>query len=172
MASLKASTDLQNLIKKIVPDTYFPVGSIYLSTSKTNPGTKFGGTWKNVGGDKYLIGYSTNTWFNRPGTSTGSNGKSGSWNTDNTSISVNQMPAHAHSAGLNNSGEHEHVLWFGGGANSGTGAQIPVANQRWGQDIAGQTKGTHDHGGIWMSNTGGGQGHNHFHVSPYFIVVI
>lgn len=54
MATLKASSDLQSLIKKIVLDTYFPVGSIYLSVNKTNPGSTFGGTWELVTNDSYL----------------------------------------------------------------------------------------------------------------------
>lgn len=180
MASLKASADLQNLIKKIVLDTYFPVGSIYLSTSKTNPGTIFGGTWKNVGGDKYLIGYSTNTWFDKPGTSTGSNGKSGSWNTDNTAISIAQLPAHSH--GMNGAGGHTHQVYlngdtnfpmigFPGWAGSTVSMQRVLMNQSNGTGFYMHTgnPGDHTHG---IHNTGSGQGHNHFHVSPYFVVVI
>lgn len=60
MATLKASSDLQLLIKKIVLDIYFPVGSIYLSVNKTNPGSTFGGTWELVTNDSYLHCYNPN----------------------------------------------------------------------------------------------------------------
>lgn len=174
MATLKASSDLQALIKKIVLDTYFPVGSIYLSVNKTNPGSTFGGTWELVSNDSYLHCYNpNNAWFANIGVNNkGTGNQVGSFSTNNTSLSVAQLPAHSHSAWLNNSGEHEHIMWFGGGANSGNGGQIPVANQRWGQDVAGQTKGGHDHGGISVANTGSGQGHNHFHILPFYIVAV
>ena len=48
----------------IYPCPYFPVGSIYLSLSTTNPSTYFGGTWELIK-DRFLIGaggsYNVNT---------------------------------------------------------------------------------------------------------------
>lgn len=55
MAELKISNDLQNVIKKVVLDTYFPVGSIYMSVSDTSPQTLFGGTWERING-RFLLG--------------------------------------------------------------------------------------------------------------------
>jgi len=34
----------------------YPVGSIYVSTSNTNPGTTFGGTWESFGAGRTLVG--------------------------------------------------------------------------------------------------------------------
>ena len=36
---------VNNIFKKLA-DTYFPVGTIYITKSKTNPGTIVGGTWE------------------------------------------------------------------------------------------------------------------------------
>lgn len=150
----------------------FPIGAIYMSVDSRNPSTIFGGKWEQIkdrfllsAGDTYKIG------------TTG--GKSShNHTTGNCTLNTNQIPSHSHSAGLNNGGEHKHTFWFGGGANSGNGGQIPVANSRWGQDTAGQTTGWHDHGGVWVGASGGGQAHNHGNTGnannmpPYLVVFI
>lgn len=65
MATLKISSDLQNVIKKIVLDTYFPVGSLYLTVGSENPNTTIGGTWVRFGNGKTLVGVDTSqTEFN------------------------------------------------------------------------------------------------------------
>lgn len=50
MAELKISSDLQNIIKKVVLDTYFPVGSLYLTVGSENPNNTIGGTWSKISG--------------------------------------------------------------------------------------------------------------------------
>lgn len=94
MATLKASSDLQSLIKKIVLDTYFPVGSIYLSVNKTNPGSTFGGTWELVTNDSYLHCYNPNNqWFANIGVNNnGTGNQQGSFNTNDTVLTVEQLP--------------------------------------------------------------------------------
>lgn len=179
MASLKCSNDLQSLIKKIVLDTYFPVGSIYLSVSTTNPGTKFGGTWELVAGEKYLLGYSSsNTWFNKPGYDRGSTNGPGGWNTNNTTLTVNQIPSHGH--GCDGAGGHSHMVYLNGDHNfpliafpgwtgNASGSRFSHNGSGGGFYVYTGTDGHHAHG---IQATGGSQGHNHFHVSPYYTVCV
>ena len=60
MATLKISSDLENVIKKVVLDTYFPVGSLYLTVGSENPNNTIGGTWIRFGNGKTLVGVDTN----------------------------------------------------------------------------------------------------------------
>ena len=65
MATLKISSDLQNVIKKVVLDTYYPVGSLYLTVGSEDPNTTIGGTWVRFGNGKTLVGVDTSqTEFN------------------------------------------------------------------------------------------------------------
>lgn len=134
------------------------MGSIFISTVNTNPSTYFGGTWERIKG-RFLLAADDGTY--KLGTTGGA---------ATVTLTTDQIPAHSHSAWLNNGGGHNHVFWFGGGANSGNGGQIPVANSRWGQDTAGQTDGSHDHGGISVANSGGGKSHNN--MPPYLVVYV
>ena len=57
--------NLQNVIKKVVLDTYFPVGSLYLTVGSEDPNTTIGGTWVRFGNGKTLVGVDTSqTEFN------------------------------------------------------------------------------------------------------------
>ena len=59
MAELKISNDLQNVIKKVVLDTYYPVGKIYISVGNENPNETIGGTWEVFGTGRCLVGVDT-----------------------------------------------------------------------------------------------------------------
>ena len=49
-------------------NSIYPVGSVYISTSSTNPGTLFGGTWEAYGTGRTLVGIdSSQTVFNTVG---------------------------------------------------------------------------------------------------------
>ncbi len=152
-----ASLHVANELVKAIASVLYPVGSIYISTNTTNPSTYLGGTWAQVAKDCYLVGYdASNTWFNKPGTSKGSNGKSGSWNTDNHTLTINQIPAHNHEYA------DRMMIWDASGNNTdivqdGSFDNACLRFKSWG------TK---------TNNTGGGQGHNHFHVSPFYIVTV
>ena len=63
-------------------DVFFPVGSLYLTYSNTNPSKFLGGSWVLYSSDRYLRG----------GASNAAVGGTGGSNT----ISVNQMPQHSH----------------------------------------------------------------------------
>lgn len=146
MASLHLAQEIFKLI--------YPIGSIYLSTSTTNPSTYFGGTWEQVAKESYLLGYNgSNTWFDKPGQNKGSKNGPGGWNTGSTTLTINQIPGHTHEIDI------------GSFANSGTENWNAISNAH----IAPKN----DQGTRYRTRSvGGGQGHNHFHVSPYYIVVV
>lgn len=65
----------------------YPVGSIYMSVNNTNPGTLFGGTWKQIKG-KFLVGVdSSDTDFNI-------SEKTGGEKTH--TLTIEEMPSHKH----------------------------------------------------------------------------
>lgn len=158
MASLHVASELVKAITNII----YPVGSIYISTNTANPASYLGGTWSQVAKDCYLIGYNAgNTWFDKPGTSKGSNGKSGSWNTDNHTLTIDQMPSHKHPFRV----VKERQDQFTGGEHA---SDLPVASRTNGDNI-GWSNFAND---TAVGSSGGGKGHNHFHVSPYYTVVV
>lgn len=85
---LKSIDDLTNNdLKTSLLNFIYPVGSLYWSSNPTNPGTLFGGTWKQIkdcfvlaAGDTYTNG------------ATGGNA--------NTTLTVDNLPSHTH--GMNN----------------------------------------------------------------------
>lgn len=84
MATLRISDDLKNVIKKVVLDTYFPIGSLYLTVGNENPNTTIGGTWSKISGYYLYADTSINN--------TGYTGKG----TQGHAITVEQMPSHSH----------------------------------------------------------------------------
>jgi hypothetical protein len=142
-------------------DLIYPVGSIYISTTSTNPNSLFGvGTWEAFATGRTLIGIDANqTEFNTIEKTGGEK---------NHTLSISEMPSHNHSARLNNNGGHVHNMKFGSGANSGDGSIIPIASNYYGMDNGSMTDGSHDHGGITVDNNGGGTAHNN--MPPYITV--
>ena len=85
------ATDYSNLSTKVnnMGTTLFPIGSIYLSVSNTNPGTFLGGTWVAFGQGRTLIGINTSDGdFNTVEKTGGSKTKT---------LAVTNLPAHTHS---------------------------------------------------------------------------
>lgn len=149
MASLHVASELVKAITNII----YPVGSIYISTNTANPSSYLGGTWEQVAKESYLLGYNgSNTWFDRPGQNKGSKNGPGSWNTGNTTLTINQIPGHTHEIDI------------GSFANGG---------ESWDSIKNGHIAPTNNQGTRYKTRSaGGGQGHNHFHVSPYYTVVV
>lgn len=56
MAELKISSDLQNVIKKVVLNTYYPIGKIYITEGNEDPNVTIGGTWIKFGAGRCLVG--------------------------------------------------------------------------------------------------------------------
>lgn len=76
--------DKQNAMRSVL-DFFYPVGSIYISTSSTfNPQTAWGGTWKKTADGRCLIGASDKY----PLRSTGGEAEH--------TLTVNEMPTHRH----------------------------------------------------------------------------
>ena len=84
MAELKISSDLQNVIKKVVLDTYFPVGSLYLTVGSEDPNSTIGGTWTKLSGYYLYADTSINN--------TSYTGKG----TQDHILTTDQMPSHKH----------------------------------------------------------------------------
>lgn len=63
-------------------DKIYPIGSIYISTSSTNPHDLFGGTWEQLR-DRFLLGCGTKE-----------NGTIGG--EENHTLTVTEMPSHYH----------------------------------------------------------------------------
>lgn len=102
MATLKISSDLQNVIKKVVLDTYFPVGSLYLTVGNENPNTTIGGTWVRFGNGKTLVGVDTSdSDFNSVEKTGGSK-----YLQQHSHKLVNQIIAHGYGGGWNLVGEN------------------------------------------------------------------
>ena len=64
-------------------DQVYPVGSIYMSTTNTNPSIIFGGTWEQIK-DRFLL-------------SAGDTYEAGSMGGEaNHTLTINEMPSHSH----------------------------------------------------------------------------
>lgn len=127
------------------PTAYFnkiyPVGSIYMSVSSTNPSILFGGTWTKIEG-RFLYG-TNNTPKNTGGSKT----------TDSTVLTIEQMPSHNH-----------YIKGFRGPDQWGQG-YIWMRAAGDGNNIEG---GQSD--GNYTKAIGGNQGHTHTFMPPYFEV--
>lgn len=84
MATLKISSDLQNIIKKVVLDTYYPIGKLYLSVGNEDPNQTIGGTWTKLSGYYLYADTSINN--------TSYTGK----HTQNHTLTIDQIPSHNH----------------------------------------------------------------------------
>ena len=81
-------------------DAIYPVGSIYMSTSSTNPGNIFGGTWSAYSQGRVLVGYdSTQAEFNTVNKTGGNKLTTHTHTTANHTLTVDEMPGHSHAVG-------------------------------------------------------------------------
>lgn len=121
----------------------FPVGSIYITTNSTNPGTWLGGTWAAFGAGRVPVGFdSGQTEFD-------TDEETGGEKTH--TLTTDEMPTHTHSPSNG-------TLYRGG--NSATSGRVSNA------DSAGTGVVTN---GSWnVGDAGGGQAHNN--LQPYIVV--
>ena len=138
----------------------YPVGSIYMSMSATNPATLFGvGTWKRISQGRMLLGADDSGY------------KAGATGGEAThTLTVNEMPAHSH--GISNSGDHTHNF-YGSDNNNGPlteGDGLDTeGNGHFTHNVRFTTSsaGAHTH---TISNSGGGAAHNN--MPPYLVCYI
>lgn len=179
---------LEKFFKAKMLDTIYPVGSVYMSASSTNPRTLFGvGTWERIGAGRGLIDAGG-------AIAAGSTGGA-----DTHALTVNEMPAHSHQGSTSSAGSHTHTRgsmnitggfgWFDGtisglwgafhdagqracksgksGRDDFHGPAVFDASRNW----VGETSwnGAHTHA-VTVGNTGGGQS---FSIrNPYLAVYI
>ena len=159
-----ASEDITDVIKSIVSDavnekitSIYPVGSIYLSTTDTNPGTYLGGTWESYGQGRTLVG---------AGEGTDTNGTRQSFLAGTTggeyshTLSIAEMPSHTH---IQN--PHSHYLgamggWGAGSLNEGSWRTDLNSPANLWSTFVNNTTATNQY-------TGGSQAHNN--VQPYIV---
>lgn len=130
-------------------DQVYPVGSIYMSMSGTNPATLFGGTWEQIK-SRFLIGAgeneanTTNYWGTyNAGTCNFTVGEMGG--EPNHALSYNEMPTHSHEMQGELRYSASSSWWIGG--NGGTTIEV---------------------GNIATSAAGNGWEHNN--MPPYLVV--
>lgn len=140
---LKCSDDL----KKLFLDFAYPIGSVYMTRTNNDPNELFGGTWELVTNDSYLHCYNPNNqWFANIGVdNNGTGNQQGSFNTNDTVLTVEQLPPHTHNA--------KHLGSLQGNSNGWIGYIGTLSGEITG-------------------SMGSGKGHSHFHVLPFYIVAV
>jgi len=135
--------------------TIYPIGSIYMSTSSTNPNTLFGvGTWAQIQG-QFLMGQD------------GSHAAGSTGGALTKTLSTSEMPAHNHTATIA-SDAHTHNIGRDTDGGSGT-TRFTVHNT----GVSGATatsptsSDSHTHGAT-IANTGGGAA---FSILPPYVAV-
>lgn len=76
----------------------WPIDSIYISMTKQDPSTLFGGTWELVGENRMLMGCESTEISSSIG---GSNTKF---------LTVENLPSHTHIGNVSSDGEHSHYI--------------------------------------------------------------
>ncbi len=150
MATLKISSDLEKVIKKVVLDTYFPVGSLYLTVGSENPNNTIGGTWTKLSGYYLYADTSINN--------TSYTGK----HTQGHALTKGQLPNytlynanHGHSLGWSGGYEHLYIT---------SGKNTIFSGMSTGSSTAYGIGGTYDNSGatnITVNSGGNNETHSH-----------
>lgn len=149
-------------------DMVYPVGSIYMSTASTNPGTLFPGTtWEAYAQGRVLIGAGTGT-DSRSEKKTFAAGSTGG--EYNHQLTVGELAQHNHTASAASAGAHTHVWYTGqyGSNNDSAACDAQGAGNHYSQHIT-QSAGAHTHS-VSIANAGSNSVHNN--IQPYVSVYI
>ena len=149
-------------------DMVYPVGSIYMSTASTNPGTLFPGTtWEAYAQGRVLIGAGTGT-DSRSERKTFAAGSTGG--EYNHQLTVGELASHTHTAASNNTGAHTHTFARAKGDSDYSNGTY---NSWWGprNNATERTSsaGNHTHS-ISVNNAGGNEAH--LNMQPYITCYI
>ena len=147
--------------------TMYPVGSIYMSVSSTNPSTYFGGTWVAWGSGRVPVGINTSdSNFNTVEKTGGASA---------VTLTTSQMPSHSHAKGslaTASAGAHTHNIqnqkaaW---GTNSGNRVLIDATSGYTAVTNKTTTSGgAHTHT-ISGSTAAAGSGSAHNNLQPYIV---
>lgn len=141
-------------VEESIFNRVYPVGSIYISTSSTNPRSYFGvGTWEEIQG-KFLLGHSSSY----PAGSTGGEASH--------VLSLNEMPVHNHRNRKLPDGSETYSWGWGNQHRTDVYADTKVyAGTSSGNNPVTQQNSTHS-----TDNAGGGLPHNN--MPPYLTVYI
>lgn len=123
-------------------DKIYPIGSIYISASGTNPHDLFGGTWEQLR-DRFLLGCGTKE-----------NGAIGG--EENHTLTVAESPSHNH-----------RDLYWGDGTSSQFGVNRSSGGGLWGFDYW-STGPNCSEANFYTNYVGGNQAHNN--MPPYLAV--
>ena len=128
-------------------ERFWPVGSVYLSVSSTNPAVSFGfGTWQSFGAGRCLVGVdATDADFDAAEKTSGSK---------TVTLTEAQLPAHTHA--VTDPG-HTHVQGVNSAATGGLVGATPDAstNSRVNSGYSTSSATT----GVTVGSTGSGQAH-------------
>jgi len=146
----------------VIFDKVYPVGSIYMSVSPTNPGELFCGTWVAWGSGQVPVGVKTTdtdfaTVEKTGGAKTASTnytpaGKNTGGSVGNHTLTVNEMPSHNHPAYID--------VNF---SAASTGNINP-----WKQNLVNPAGGEIGNSQYHNNSVGGGGAHNHPFTQPTF----
>lgn len=152
------------LKKATVIDVIYPVGSIYMSMSATNPATLFGvGTWARISQGRMLLGADDSTY------------KAGATGGEAThALTAAEMPAHSHTGTTSTNGDHTHQVsrnidLSSADPNGEGGSCDTICNYDGGINFKTSTAGNHNHT-FTTNNAGGGAAHNN--MPPYLVCYI
>ncbi len=127
--------------EKIYPCAFYPIGSVYISFSSTNPSTYFGGTWERIKGRFLLSADDSSYKVNNTGGEV------------THTLTIDEMPSHNHDFSRGASNKYEHIYISTNGA--------------WNTPSSGSGYGF-GAGYMTISNRGGSQAHNN--MPPYIVV--
>ena len=141
-------------------EAIYPVGSIYISSNSTNPGTLFGGTWEAYAQGRTLIGNGTSDQAFNAGATGGSS---------THTLTTNEMPSHTHTQNSHNHSQNSHTHTFHGYNQTGyvnnigmrTGNGTSLSSQ-----IGGVFAGSTDPGQSNADGSGSGAVNINFSMTP------